>query len=242
LPIPPVAILREATFFLDLDGTLFDLVDRPDDVRADLATQNLLEQLNAKLNNRLVIVSGRSLQQIDEILGPCARGIAVFGSHGCEHRWRGSQVQPAPSPAVDVAADRFRDFAQHYPGMIVEEKSFGVALHYRMAPHAEPAARTLAGRLARELRLYLQEGKMMVELRLAGGDKGGAVHRLMPERLLAGTTPVFAGDDLTDEPGFAAALEHGGHAILVGEPRGTNANYWLPSPQEFRNWLRRAVA
>lgn len=242
LPAPPVEILEGATLFLDLDGTLFDLVDRPDNVLAGPETQALLQALERKLDGRLVIVSGRSLQQIDEMLGDCAQGLAISGSHGCEHRWKGVHARPERPPVLDAIAARFHDFAQHWPGVIVEEKSFGVALHYRMAPSAQEQAGSLAAVLAREFELYLQEGKMMVELRMAGGDKGGAVRLMMGRRSIAGTTPVFAGDDVTDEPGFTAAREHGGHAILVGAQRPTAANFRLPSPEALRAWLRDAVA
>lgn len=136
---------------------------------------------------------------------------------------------------------RFRTFALDYPGALVEEKSFGVALHYRMAPQAEAAAKSLAVALSDELDLHLQEGKMVVELRVAGGDKGAAVQRLMRRSPMTGTSPVFAGDDVTDESGFAAARELGGHAILIGEPRPTAANFALSSPRALREWLREAV-
>lgn len=189
----------------------------------------------------MAVVSGRSLQQIDTILGACAESLAISGSHGCEHRWKGVHARPERPFSLDTAADRFRTFSQDCPGVLVEEKSFGVALHYRTAPQAEGAARSLAHDLAEELDLYLQEGKMMVELRVAGGDKGAAIQRLMGRPPMMGTIPIFAGDDITDEPGFAAVRELGGHAILIGEPRSTAANFGLPSPGALREWIMEAV-
>ena len=241
MPAPPLSVLKEATLFLDLDGTLLELVDQPDAVRADAGLHVLLTELRHKLDGRLAIISGRSLQQIDEILGECAADLAISGSHGCEHRWNGLLARPNRPPTLDEAAARLRLFAQDQPGVFVEEKSFGVALHYRMAPNKEAEAQLLADALSNALGLQLQQGKMMVELRVAGGDKGLALQRLMNRAPMKGTAPVFAGDDVTDEAGFAAARKLGGHAILIGSPRATSADFNLPSPGALRDWLWAAM-
>jgi trehalose 6-phosphate phosphatase len=230
-------LLDGASLLLDLDGTLLDLVDRPDEVRADDKLVNLLSDLQAKLEGRLAVISGRSINKIDTILGAAAHGLAVAGSHGLEFRWNDEIVRPQRPEELEIAASRLRPFVEDHPGMILEEKSLGVALHYRMSPWVEHRAHALAHELAEELGLFVQPGKMMVELRAAGGDKGTAVERLMGHAPMAGTIPVFAGDDLTDEPGFAAARRLGGHGILVGPLRPTAADHALPSPAALRDWL-----
>ncbi len=235
-------VLKNATLFLDLDGTLFDLVDSPDDVRADAHTQTLLERLLNHLNGRLAVVSGRSLAQIDSMLGATASDLWISGSHGCEHRWQGVTERPARPPALDEAAAQFHAFAHDRPGVLVEEKSLGVAVHYRVTPQAEAAALTLARELASQHGLLLQHGKMMAELRVGSADKGSAILGMMSRPPMAGTIPVFAGDDVTDEPGFEAVRGLGGHGVLVGEPRLTAANYGLSSPTEVRQWLWGALA
>ncbi|CAH0496961.1 hypothetical protein NVSP9465_02011 [Novosphingobium sp. CECT 9465] len=237
LPSPPPTLLDNATLFLDLDGTLFDLVDRPDDVSADSDMQSLLTQLANRLDGRMAVVSGRSLEQIDGILGVSAKNLAISGSHGCEHRWQGVTVTPDRPSALDDVATRFHAFAHNRSGVLVEEKSLGVALHYRLFPQAETAAVALARQLAGQRGLYLQHGKMMVELRVGIGDKGSAIRAMMSRAPMANTIPVFAGDDLTDEPGFEAVDALGGHAILVGDPRPTAAHFGLPSPGGLRQWL-----
>lgn len=248
LTFPPASLLDGASLFLDLDGTLLELVDRPEDVRADDALRGLLSDLATRLEGRLAVISGRSLEQIDHILGDAAADIAVSGSHGCEHRWKGVLARPMRPDSLDQVAGRFHAFAAGKPGLLVEEKSYGAALHYRMNPEVEADARSLAEGLAAEHDLFLQAGKMMVELRVAGGDKGQALVRLMSRPPMRGTVPVFVGDDVTDEPGFAAARELGGHGILVGalnalpgRGRVTAADHVVDSPATLRDWLGRAV-
>lgn len=241
MPVPSVRVLEKATAFLDLDGTLLDLAERPDDVRADTRTRALLMELARKLEGRLAIVSGRSLAQIDDILGDVSGQLSVSGSHGCELRWNGVLARPFRPPSLDVATVCMRLFAKDRPGVLVEEKSFGIALHYRMSPESQAGAHQLCKQLSDELDLTLQHGKMVVELRVAGGDKGRAVRRMMSRAPMEGTVPVFIGDDETDEAGFAVARELNGHAILIGPQRPTVADFGISSPPVLRDWLWEAV-
>lgn len=245
LPVPRPALIAGATVFLDIDGTLLDLVDRPEDVVADGDLRALLADLAVRLEGRLSVVSGRSLEQIDAILGPIAEAISVTGSHGLEYRWNGIWARPERPASLDTVAQRFALLAQAHPGSLVEQKSFGVAFHWRQAPGARGAAQALAAQLAKDYGLVVQHGKDVVELRLAGGDKGQAVRRLMARRGMAGTRPLFFGDDLTDEAGFEAARALGGHGVLVG-PRAldgsvTAATHSLTSPTAVRDWLKKSL-
>jgi len=238
LPAPPRSLLVSASLFLDFDGTLVEIADRPDSVTVDPELAGLLSRLARRLGGRVAIISGRSIAQLDTLLGPVAQTLALSGSHGCEHRWHGISAHPVrPESLLDVAA-AMRVAGVDQPGVIIEEKSFGVALHYRLAPAFEREALLLAERLGAEHELAVQHGKMMVELRVPGSDKGVAVARLMKQPEMAGTTPIFIGDDLTDESAFAAARAAGGHGILVGATRATAADYSLPDPAAVIQWLR----
>ena len=239
---PAFDTLETHSLFLDLDGTLLNLADRPDEVVADAALRTLLLRLNDQLEGRLAIVSGRSVAQIDHILGDVAGQIAIAGSHGIEHRWPGITVHPVRPVTLDEAGAQFRDFAAEREGVLVEDKSFGVALHYRLHPQAEEQAQHLAQNLAQRLGLHYQPGKMMAELRAAGGNKGSAVHMMMARAELSRTRPLFVGDDDTDEAGFIAAREYEGAGILVGAPRASAALYRLPDPAAVHNWLKGFLA
>lgn len=237
LRMPPESLLDGASLFIDFDGTLVELARHPDGVAVTDTLRALLARLHARHSGRVAIVSGRSIAQLDALLGPVARLIALSGSHGCEHRWDGISAHPIVPPSLEHVAVAMRDFAAVRPGMLVEEKSFGVALHYRGAPDAEEEACRLAIALAAEYALVAQHGKMVIEVRPPGSDKGVPVRRLMARARMAGTRPIFLGDDLTDEAGFHAAQKLGGAGVLVGPPRPTIARYRLPEPAAARDWL-----
>lgn len=242
LAAPPLVPIRDASLFLDLDGTLLDLVDDPGAVVADEALRSLLVRLSARLDGRLAIVSGRSIAQMDAILGPAGQQLALSGSHGSEHRWRGVAAHPVRPATLDEASARFRDFADAHAGIIVEDKSYGTALHFRAAPELAPDAQALAAALADALGLQLQHGKDMIELRVAGGDKGKAVRMMMARAPMLGTLPWAFGDDETDETAFVVANELGGAGILVGCRAPTLARYALPDPAAMRAWLEALLA
>jgi trehalose 6-phosphate phosphatase len=239
---PPATLSAGDSLFLDFDGTLVALVDRPDAVTADGELRDLLLRLNDRLKGRLAVISGRSIAQLEGMLGPVAQAIALSGSHGSELRAGAVRVQPERPAALDRAAERLGAFAERHAGTLLETKSYGVALHYRMRPEAEAAATALAEDVARELDLELQGGKMMVELRTPGADKGVAVRRLMDAAPMRGTRPLFVGDDRTDEHGFGAAAALGGAGILVGPVRDTAAAYRLDDPAAVRRWLMEIAA
>ncbi len=115
-------------------------------------------------------------------------------------------------PALGLAFEALRPFVAAHSGLIVEDKGAAIALHYRLAPESAADCLALARRLAVDLALKIQEGDMVVELRAPGPDKGGAINAFLAEPPFAGHTPVFLGDDLTDESGFSAVQAHGGAA------------------------------
>lgn len=240
LPLPPVDLLQDASLLLDFDGTLVELAETPDAVVVSDRLRALLARAAEVLGGRVAIISGRSIAQIEGFLG---RGLAVSGSHGLEVRWSdGRKRVPFRPPALDAALVRLRDWSAARPGTLVEDKPFGAALHWRLAPTAEAEAQALAMALAQETGLELQHGKMMAELRVGGGDKGIAVRLLMADIPMARTRPVFLGDDVTDEPAMAAAAGLGGAGVLVGAQRATAARYRLDGVPAVLDWLESALA
>lgn len=241
LPAPSPALMDRASLFLDFDGTLVPLTDVPEGVTVDPALIALLEQLHRVLEGRLAIVSGRSIAVLRDLFG--LGGFRLAGSHGLELADPGQPPRaPARLAAVDAAQAALEAFAADRPGLLVERKTLSVALHFRLAPDQEAACRTLAERIVAETGLFLQTGKMLFELRPGGADKGSAIRAMMGQSPLNIGKPLFIGDDVTDEDGFAAAIALGGHGILVGPPRATFAQWRLEHVGAVRHYLTESVA
>jgi trehalose 6-phosphate phosphatase len=196
----------------------------------------LLSRLRDRLGGRIAIVSGRSLADLERYVP--VSGIPFSGSHGLELRLADGTHVPLHAPAgLEEVRDRVRRFVHGRQGLLVEEKPAGIALHYRRAPGEARTVTDFMEMLAREAKLIVQKGAMVVELRPPGADKGDALRAFMGQDLFAGGRPVFLGDDLTDEHAFAAADALGGDGILVGPTRSTRARYRLPSVAAVARWL-----
>ncbi len=244
-PAPPDGRtwLRRAALFLDIDGTLLDLAPTPAGVRVPPALPASLRALTLSLGGALALVSGRPLGDIDRLFPD---RFDAAGTHGAEWRLGGSaQGAELPGTAdLTLVTALLRDGLNRLPGVRLEHKPLALALHYRAAPQWEAATQALAAQAAQMLgpAYRLQAGKAVVEILPAGAGKGSAIRRFMEHPPYAGRTPVFVGDDLTDEDGFAAVNALGGLSIRVGEGVGSQACYGLPGPAELRDWLVQLVA
>ena len=233
--------LARVSLFLDLDGTLAPIMARPDDVGPQPARTALLQSLEARLQGRLAVISGRVIADVDRILDQAVP--AVAGVHGLERRGPdGQHRRTPPHPALAEARRDLERFAARLAGVSVEDKTLSLAVHFRAAPAAGPPVVAEARRLADRFGLAVQAGDMVVELRTPGPDKGDAVAFFMGDPPFADAMPVFVGDDLTDEAGFAAAARLGGYGVLVGPPRTTAARERLADPKAVLAWLAQALA
>lgn len=235
--LPPACAL-----FLDFDGTLVELAERPDAVVASERVRAIVTRANSVLDGRVAIVTGREAAFIRDRLGLVGPGVCIAGSHGQElHFANGATRIPVAPASLIAVGDRLETEVLARPGVLVERKPLGVALHYRMAPEAEGWCNALAAELSEAHGLQRQPGKMMIELRAPGADKGEAIRQFLGEPGFAGTVPVFAGDDLTDEPAFEAAAALGGWGVLVGPERPTAARYRLDGVPDVLDWLERRL-
>ena len=227
-----------AALFLDVDGTLLEIRDRPEAVSADTGLIELLDTLSSCLDGALSLVSGRSIADIDRIFAPAK--FPAAGSHGAELRLH-------PSDDVDVTTEtlptrilsQLSEFAASHEGLLLERKSGGASLHYRMAPDLEARCRQLVDELMIEIgqEFRLIHGKMVFELAPGGHNKGKAIAAMMNRKPFVGRRPVFVGDDVTDEDGFRTVNALRGVSVRVGEDRDSAAAYSLGSVADVRHWL-----
>ena len=236
LSMPPVPRAATTAIFADLDGTLAEIEPTPGQVGRDAARQRLLARLARALDGRLAVISGRGLDDLDRVLD--GKVMAVGAVHGLVRRTAaGALLGPSHDARVAQAVTAFGALAARQAGLLVEDKGASASLHYRLAPAAEGECRRLARRIADEQGLLVQPGDMVVEVRAPGADKGDALAAFMAEAPFAGATPIFIGDDATDEDGFRAAESLGGYGVVVGSRRPTVARYALPDVTGVRAWL-----
>lgn len=232
--VPGLGRIAHAALFLDFDGTLVEIAPRPDAVHVPDHLPGLLQRLTEGLGGALAIVSGRALAELEHFL-PVP--LPMAGDHGAT--LRPDPLQPAvlpvlPSPPAAWRAQADALVARH-PGALVEDKTHGFVIHYRQAPDLGPEAAALLATLVAEdpLGFTLLEARMAWEIRPHGASKATAVRALMANAPFTGRTPVFIGDDVTDEEGMEAARSFGGHGWRLDDMFGT--------PQELRAWLAEAA-
>jgi len=227
--------------FLDVDGTLVDFVEHPDQLRASRRLIELVRKLHRLTQGAVALVSGRTIASVDAIFEPLR--VPLAGLHGHERRDALGHTRQAPVEDVEarpllLARERFNKLVEQHPGTFVEEKGAAIALHYRRAPGAAEEVETLASALEGELPepFCVQRGKMVLEIRSCEHSKGAAIEAFMNELPFENRIPVFIGDDATDEYGFRWVNEHGGLSIKVG-PGTSSARFRFEDVGQVVGWL-----
>lgn len=224
--------------FLDFDGTLVDIAPTPGAIRVPDRLPPLLGALGETLGGALAIVTGRPIAEIDRFLGAAVP--AVAGLHGFERRGPDGAIHrpDLPDDALADARARLGGFAADRPGLLVEDKTHALALHYRLAPALEESCRDVMAAIARDLAGWqLVAGKFVFEIRPRGATKGAAIDAFMAEAPFRGRMPVFCGDDTTDEDGFAAVNARSGVSVRVGPGAATRAEFRVGTVAGLLDWL-----
>lgn len=234
---PPFDIHRHA-LFLDLDGTLLEIVARPHAVVVGAELRQLLRDLSRAFSGAVAVVTGRTIIDADQLLEGAVPFIS--GVHGYELQ-RGQHITRDSTHAHQLNAARadLRAFLhEHQSPALIEDKGASIALHYRHAPEAENAVRNLAAHIAKARHLRVLQGKMVVELIASPRTKGHALTVFMAQPPFSGRLPIAVGDDRTDEDAFTAAERLGGWGVRVGEAAHSAARYTLADPSAVAAWLR----
>jgi len=225
--------------YLDIDGTILDLAPTPEEVDVPPWVVPLLRSLVLKLDGAVAFVSGRTVAAIDALFQPLE--LPAIGVHGGEIRVGGGSVVVDESlaaelqsvlPLVNGAVARIR-------GVRLENKGCAFALHYRSVPERGrevlKAAEMVVASLGPAFAVLV--GKCVVEIRPRQLTKGAALRQLMQRPPFRGRSPIFAGDDVTDEDAFEVVNQLDGISVRVGEAAVSAARYRLASPEELRRWL-----
>jgi trehalose 6-phosphate phosphatase len=231
--------LDACALLFDIDGTLINLAPTPDSVVVSPSLLDNLYQLHERTSGALALVSGRSLPDIDGLMAPLR--LPAVGGHGAEMRLAlDGEVRAATIPPIDAGLKRrFARIAEAHGGVLLEDKGYSIALHYRLAPHVEELVYREVAALRADLPeapIEILPGKFVVEIKHAGFSKATAVRELMTISPFKGRHPVFLGDDVTDESVFAIMPDLRGFAFSVGT-QAQGVSGYFDSPDDVRLWL-----
>jgi trehalose 6-phosphate phosphatase len=240
---PPVADLRQCAILLDIDGTILDIAPSPRQVWVPTGLRRTLSRLTELTGGAVALVSGRPINDIDLIFSPLQ--FATIGVHGAEMRTSAdADVQTRVAPLSRSLKRKLATVAELGPGILVEDKGYSLALHYRLAPEKGPAVLAAIGKICAgvpEQVVEILPGKLVVDVKPAGINKGDAVCALMQYPPFAGRHPIFIGDDTTDLPVFGIIPKLGGQAYSVGGITAEVDGHFA-TPEAVREWLSQIAA
>jgi trehalose 6-phosphate phosphatase len=226
--------------FLDIDGTLIDLAPTPEAVEVPPTLIALLQRLAQQLRGAIAFVSGRTIDAIDTLFTPLK--LPAVGVHGGEIRGPDGRIvaDRMLNDQIQGAEPALREAVAGMRGVVLENKHSALALHYRSVPERGrevlKIAELLVGNMGSQFAVLV--GKCVVEIRPRHLTKGTAIDHLMQQPPFHGCTPIFAGDDCTDEDAFEVVNRLGGVSVHVGTSATTHARHRLTSPDELRGWLQ----
>lgn len=240
----PLADLDDVAILLDIDGTLLDIAPTPQEVRVPPTLQITLERLSERTGGAIAFISGRPLSDIDRLFAPLR--LAAVGGHGAEirHSPEHNSYRRKSAPLNAKLKKRFSEVAKLGPGILIEDKDFSLALHYRLAPQ-------LGGDVVRTVAAICEKwgcdavdilpGKSVIEIKPRGFDKGSGLCELMTHPPFKGRQPIFIGDDTTDDAAFAVLPHFHGIGFSVGGIV-PGASFNFDGPKDVRRWLEQIFA
>ena len=238
---------KKIVFFLDYDGTLTPIASRRELAVISSQMQDTVKKLSQKYTT--AIVSGRMREDVEKLVG--IQGLIYAGNHGFDIKGRGvSMVQSQAKetiPLVSKIIEKLKKELSNLKGLIIEEKKFSVAVHYRLAEKKEvPRIKTLVGELIQENKsLRLMEGKKVFEILPAiDWDKGKAVRWVMNALGInwENFSIVYIGDDTTDEDAFRVVSTRGTSILVSEKSKVSAADFVLSSPKQVEELFERILA
>jgi trehalose 6-phosphate phosphatase len=233
--------LPSRAVLLDVDGTILDLAPTPLEVVVPPDLTVALERLSKRVGGALAFVSGRPLAELDLFFAPLK--LPSIAGHGAELRLADGTVQRATTFLDPALKAEIASVGDNRPGVVVEDKGYSIALHYRLVPHLGHEVRDEVSAICARFcsaRLEILPGKSVVEVKQPSFNKGTAVRELMHHAPFDGRKPIFIGDDVTDEAAFEVLPEFDGVGFSVGrEVQGIAGMFEAPS--DVRRWIAEMV-
>jgi trehalose 6-phosphate phosphatase len=223
--------------FIDIDGTLLDMAPRPDAVSVPPGLVPTLTRLSETFGGAVALITGRRVADADRFFAPLK--LAVSGVHGAEAR-NGCDGHPAlladPVPAGLTAA--VHAVAGAWPGILVEDKGSGLAVHYRNAPEARASLELeLRGAVACWESFAVRTGRKVLDIVPKAHSKATGLAWLMALPAFQGRRPIMIGDDHGDEPAIRAAEQLGGIGLTVAGEHFSRDDADFMTPASVRSWL-----
>ncbi len=237
----------EIYLFLDYDGTLVSFKNRPQDVVTSEEVKTIITHLLQNQKFTIIIVTGRTLYEIKQLLDidglsfAALHGLQIKLSNGMNYNWK-------PMNNLRKILKNIKKFAekkfQNEKGIILEDKEFTLALHYRMLNKEK--IKDVVERFIEIVKvkdtnnkLDILHGSKVVEVRPAGWNKGKALELISSNRISKNVLPIYIGDDTTDEDAFSY-INNQGITIFVSNDtnRSTTAQYWLKDPDDVLKFLK----
>ncbi|HEX4232203.1 MAG TPA: trehalose-phosphatase [Bryobacteraceae bacterium] len=256
MPVPLESHLEEVeaavlaaefvSLFLDFDGTVSLIVPNPRDAGLDPRIRTILQEMAARPDFRVSLVSGRSLDDLRE--RAALDNVIYAGNHGLEIE--GGEVRFRQPEAEALRRElrcvtlQLKLALSETEGLEIEDKGLTLSVHFRkVTEHLHDWVRSVTySTIGRSRSFTCSEGKMVLEVKpQVTWNKGYAVRWIANEVLPASALAIYIGDDTTDEDGFMALPE--GITIRVGESPQTAARYVVPdvlAVREFLDWLNHA--
>ena len=234
---PALDFNQPIALFLDVDGTLLEFCNNPDDVYPGVELNLILKSLSSLLKGALALVTGRRVLEIDRIFHPLQ--LPVGGQHGLEHRDAEGNFKLVKSLKFpENIRSQIQCFGEIYPECAIEDKTLTMAIHYRRAPKLDEKVLKFVNKLIEgEKHFHAISGNMVIEIKPLGVDKGQSIALFMENEPFVDKLPIFIGDDVTDEDGFRYINANNGISIKVGTITSSLARYNLNNVNAVHDWL-----
>jgi len=249
-----LARAKHLWLFLDYDGTLAGFAPTPEHVHPDPELVDLIGRLAQHPRFRVSVVSGRRLSHVQKLVP--VPDVLLAGTYGVELQTpEGERIDRLDydhlRPTLDALKPRWADLIDGRQGFFLEDKGWALALHARFAADDETRqvladasrlANTAMDRADSEL-FRLLGGHKFLEIGPRLAHKGLTVAYLLDRYPWPGALPLYLGDNDKDEEAFGIIKARGGVVVVVAaEPRETEADLRLKSPQAVRHWLETLLA